>query len=177
MVVIWRDVSIRVNGETIEAYGCEIDGSDNIVTGDGNRIRGHRNVIFGLQKSVEGKDNTLVMDGDETKTKKKRKKPEKEELADTKSKIQKHLDSLPGDFGPGGLLLIPKKREDEVKDGSVELLYCKLCRDKIVRVLCEPCYHLCVCISCSRSIGALNKEPQCPLCKKKIVRFREVFLV
>lgn len=110
------------------------------------------------------------------KIKKKKKSDEDYAISDIRSVIKKHLESIPGDFGPGGLKLIPKKREEEVKDENVELLYCKLCRDKIVRVLCGTCNHLCMCISCSRKIGGLKIDPTCPICKKKITLFTEVYL-
>lgn len=173
MVAKYRKQQLCVYGQEIEAYDCDIDGDDNIITGTGNRIRGSGNTIFGMQESVDGNRNVVIDDM----KKKKRKKDDDYEFSDTKKAIKKHLESTPGDFGPGGLKLIPKKREEEVTDESVELLYCKVCRDKIVRVLCEPCNHLCLCISCSRKIGGVRIDPACPCCKKKIIRFREVYLM
>ena len=58
--------------------------------------------------------------------------------------------------------------DDAVADEQLEVdrnrLMCKICLQKCVSTLFEPCFHLVTCIECSRSMT------QCPICRGQINR-------
>jgi len=53
------------------------------------------------------------------------------------------------------------------KDKSV----CSICFDKKIDKLCYPCGHLCMCSSCVERI----KDTKCPICRKEVTEYINVF--
>lgn len=182
MVRRYYDENLEASGQELELYDCVLKGDNNIITGSHNSIMGDGNVVIGHDNDVDGEDNSVM----ETKIEEKRgrKRERRSESGNhpiggenIRKKIDKHLkENVPDDFGPGGLKLIRKTKDEPVKEGMIELLYCLFCREYARKVSCDPCGHFCMCVGCSRKIGAKERFPQCPICKTKITGFRETFL-
>lgn len=60
--------------------------------------------------------------------------------------------------------------EEKVKTAKLE---CVICRELLLEpCLIEDCGHICICNECSKQLG----NNACPLCRKKITKFRRVYL-
>ncbi len=74
-------------------------------------------------------------------------------------------------------IAIPEGEDEEIPEDSEERGCC-VCTINKSNCIILDCKHLCLCISCSRSIllettGALKKDPKCPNCRKDLAKGME----
>lgn len=188
IVLRYENQTVNLSGMQLDLTNCHLIGNDNVVSGIGNIVDGNRNIFFSKQKKMNGTEN-VVHEGISINNSDKKRKTEPPEKPKKKPKLQLPASKMKTklkeellsttDFGPAGFKLIPRKKDEPLdKNKSYEeVIACKLCYGNTVKVVIDSCNHLCLCIGCSRKLGKTKLDPSCPVCRKKITGFREVFLV
>lgn len=177
-ILRYENQTVTINNANLHLTNCHLIGNGNVVDGTDNTVDGDDNIFLHKPKRINGLNN-VVHAGMTIKSapKKKRKGPLIKLGNDqTKKKLKEHLDSLPADFGKAGFLLIPPKPDETIKNLTIDLITCKICYGNLTKVACKPCNHLSMCIECSRHVGETRDEPTCPICKKRITGFEQIYL-
>ena len=70
-------------------------------------------------------------------------------------------------------IAIPEGEDEEIQEGAKDGGMCCICMINKSNCIVLDCKHICLCISCSRSLlidptGALKKDPKCPNCRKDV---------
>ena len=70
-------------------------------------------------------------------------------------------------------------RADDGDSSSDPQLACSVCLLANKSIMCRPCRHVCMCAQCAstlRQVQALRSRPACPMCRRDVVEFVNVYL-
>ena len=60
--------------------------------------------------------------------------------------------------------------QDEDKSGK-----CVICYNRKACVIANPCYHLSLCVTCSRECVLQKENYSCPICRERVITYTKIF--
>jgi hypothetical protein len=68
----------------------------------------------------------------------------------------------------------PATPEPSAKDNEPT---CSVCIDHVIKTVCQPCGHACMCVTCARELVSKNgRTSKCPICRKALTSIGMMFI-
>ena len=85
------------------------------------------------------------------------------ELKDINKKLHLDIENINKDIN-----IFKKKSNEKLLDYYI----CKVCLDKPINCILEPCMHFCICETCIENLPT----KQCPMCRKKCNFYNKIYI-